>query len=190
MVEGFELHHGQSRCSASPLAEDPDLGWWQPVGDRGGLVAGTYLHGLFENGAWRRRWLNKLRLRRRLPPLDEDQPHQLQQREALLDRLAEAFRRHVDLAPLIDPPHDACYYPDSGKLAPGGILHLATDWAPYAEHMLEVMQGSEGFENLSPDGAYCEKPGWRPPTKYERRGRRLGHEVADLVFRRRAGGQD
>jgi adenosylcobyric acid synthase len=107
MVEGFELHHGQSRCSASPLAEDPDLGWWQPVGDRGGLVAGTYLHGLFENGAWRRRWLNKLRLRRRLPPLDEDQPHQLQQREALLDRLAEAFRRHVDLAPLIDPPHDA-----------------------------------------------------------------------------------
>ena len=78
----------------------------------------------------------------------------------------------------------------AGKLAPGGILHLATDWAPYAEHMLEVMQRSEGFENLSPDGTYCEKPDWRPPTKYERRGERLGHEVADLVFRRRADGQD
>jgi tRNA (guanine-N7-)-methyltransferase len=78
----------------------------------------------------------------------------------------------------------------AGKLAPGGILHLATDWAPYAEHMLEVMQGSEGFENLSPDGTYCEKPDWRPPTKYERRGERLGHEVADLVFRRRSGGLD
>ena len=45
-------------------------------------------------------------------------------------------------------------------------------------------------ENLSPDGAYCEQPGWRPPTKYERRGERLGHEVADLVFRRRDGRQD
>ena len=78
----------------------------------------------------------------------------------------------------------------AGKLAPGAILHLATDWAPYAEHMLEVMQGSAEFENLSPDGAYCEKPDWRPPTKYERRGERLGHEVADLVFRRRADGLD
>lgn len=76
------------------------------------------------------------------------------------------------------------------KLAPGGILHLATDWAPYAEHMLEVMQGAGTFENLSPGGAYSEKPGWRPPTKYEKRGERLGHEVADLVFRRRADGQD
>jgi tRNA (guanine-N7-)-methyltransferase len=76
------------------------------------------------------------------------------------------------------------------KLAPGGILHLATDWAPYAEHMLEVMQGSADFENLSPGGTYCGKPDWRPPTKYERRGERLGHEVADLVFRRRANGQD
>ena len=67
---------------------------------------------------------------------------------------------------------------------------MATDWAPYAEHMLEVMQGFGGFENLSPDGTYCEKPDWRPPTKYERRGERLGHEVADLVFRRRSGGLD
>ena len=78
----------------------------------------------------------------------------------------------------------------AGKLAPGGIVHLATDWAPYAEHMLEVMQGCGEFENLSLVGTYCEKPDWRPPTKYEKRGERLGHEVADLVFRRRAGGQD
>lgn len=76
------------------------------------------------------------------------------------------------------------------KLRPGGILHLATDWAPYAEHMLEVMRVAPEFENLSPDGAYCEKPGWRPPTKYEKRGERLGHEVADLVFRRRNGRQE
>ena len=75
------------------------------------------------------------------------------------------------------------------KIKPGGILHLATDWAPYAEHMLEVMQEAAEFENLSPSGRYCEKPDWRPPTKYERRGEKLGHEVADLVFRRRAQGE-
>lgn len=74
----------------------------------------------------------------------------------------------------------------AGRMRPGGILHLATDWAPYAEHMLEVLQGRPDFENLSPEGRYCERPEWRPRTKYERRGERLGHAVADLVFRRRA----
>jgi len=66
----------------------------------------------------------------------------------------------------------------------GGVLHLATDWQPYAEHMLEVMQSSPDFENLSPTGDYCEQPDWRPSTKYEKRGERLGHEVRDLLYRR------
>ena len=74
----------------------------------------------------------------------------------------------------------------AARLKPGGILHLATDWAPYAEHMLEVLRGQPAFENLSPDGRCCERPDWRPRTKYERRGERLGHAVADLVLRRRA----
>jgi tRNA (guanine-N7-)-methyltransferase len=71
------------------------------------------------------------------------------------------------------------------KLRAGAILHMATDWQPYAEYALEVMNGSAEFENLSQDGRYCERPGWRPRTKYERRGERLGHEVSDLLFRRR-----
>jgi tRNA (guanine-N7-)-methyltransferase len=70
------------------------------------------------------------------------------------------------------------------KLKSGGILHIATDWAPYAEHILDVMQGAAAFGSLSPDGAYSPKPDWRPPTKYERRGERLGNEVFDLVYRR------
>jgi tRNA (guanine-N7-)-methyltransferase len=70
------------------------------------------------------------------------------------------------------------------KMNPGGILHLATDWEPYAEHMLEVMKASTDFENLSPDGGTGTKPEWRPETKYEKRGERLGHGVYDLVFRR------
>ena len=69
-------------------------------------------------------------------------------------------------------------------MASNGILHLATDWQPYADHMLEVMQSSRDFVNLSPDGDYCERPVWRPSTKYEERGKRLGHEVRDLLYQR------
>jgi len=70
------------------------------------------------------------------------------------------------------------------KMQIGGILHLATDWAPYAEHILEVMHNCQSFENLSPGGGPVSKPAWRPATKYEQRGERLGHGVFDLVFRR------
>jgi tRNA (guanine-N7-)-methyltransferase len=72
----------------------------------------------------------------------------------------------------------------AARMRSGAILHLATDWAPYAEHMLEVLRGSDWFENLSPAGGSCPRPDWRPVTKYERRGERLGHPVSDLVFRR------
>ena len=68
---------------------------------RVGLVAGTYLHGVFENGPWRRRWLNQLRAAKGLPPLTEQQPHHSRQREALLDRLADAFEEHINLEPLL-----------------------------------------------------------------------------------------
>ena len=66
----------------------------------------------------------------------------------------------------------------------GGILHMATDWQPYAEYMLEVMQPRPDFVNLSPTGDYCETPEWRPNTKYEKRGERLGHVVRDLLYQR------
>ena len=69
------------------------------------------------------------------------------------------------------------------KLMIGGILHLATDWENYAEHMLEVMQVAEGFSNMSAQG-YSERPDFRPVTKFERRGERLGHGVWDILFRR------
>ena len=72
------------------------------------------------------------------------------------------------------------------KIQPAGILHLATDWEQYAEHMLEVMHNSRDFENLASDGKVYPKPEWRPATKYEKRGERLGHGVFDLVFRRKA----
>ncbi len=69
-------------------------------------------------------------------------------------------------------------------LAIDGVLHLATDWQPYADHVLKVMQASREFTNLSPSGDYVERPDWRPRTKYEARGERLGHEVRDLLYQR------
>jgi len=71
------------------------------------------------------------------------------------------------------------------KLKPGGTFRLATDWSPYAEHMLEVLRASPSFDNASPTGDYVSRPDSRPQTKFERRGERLGHEVFDLEFRRR-----
>lgn len=68
------------------------------------------------------------------------------------------------------------------KLKPGGILHMATDWEPYAEHMLEIMQVAPGYANLSATGNWVERPAERPVTKFERRGERLGHGVWDLKF--------
>mgnify|MGYP001814604250 CR=1 FL=1 len=73
---------------------------------------------------------------------------------------------------------------------PGGYLHMATDWVPYAEHMLETGQSAAGWENASPTGDYVPRPDSRPETKFERRGQRLGHDVRDLVFHRIAAERD
>lgn len=70
------------------------------------------------------------------------------------------------------------------KLAIGSVFHMATDWQHYAEHMLEVMQAAEGFSNLSASGDYVERPVHRPITKFELRGKKLGHGVWDLMFKR------
>lgn len=69
------------------------------------------------------------------------------------------------------------------KLKPGGILHLATDWQNYAEHMLEVMESQGRFVNLAGEGQYSLRPEWRPETKFECRGHKLGHEVWDLIYK-------
>jgi tRNA (guanine-N7-)-methyltransferase len=70
------------------------------------------------------------------------------------------------------------------KLVPGGYLHLATDWENYAEQMVDVLQAHPGFANTSEQGDFVPRPDWRPETKFERRGRRLGHGVWDLLYRK------
>ncbi|MFW8590913.1 tRNA (guanosine(46)-N7)-methyltransferase TrmB [Glaciecola sp. 2405UD65-10] len=70
------------------------------------------------------------------------------------------------------------------KLKIGGEFHMATDWEPYAEHMLEVMQNAPGFENTSGTGDFVPRPNYRPITKFEVRGQKLGHGVWDIIFKR------
>jgi tRNA (guanine-N7-)-methyltransferase len=72
----------------------------------------------------------------------------------------------------------------ASRLRPGGVLRMATDWQPYAEHMLEVAGACATLRNDSAEGDYVARPASRPVTRFERRGQRLGHGVWDLAFRR------
>jgi tRNA (guanine-N7-)-methyltransferase len=81
---------------------------------------------------------------------------------------------------LIQPPFVALA---ADRLKPGGYIHVATDWQPYAEQILAVLSAEPRLENTAE--GYAPRPAWRPTTKFENRGLRLGHGVWDLVFRKR-----
>lgn len=70
----------------------------------------------------------------------------------------------------------------ASRLAPGGLLHVATDWRDYAEHVLAVLGATPGLRNTA--AGFAPRPPWRPQTKFERRGLELGHGVWDLLFTR------
>jgi tRNA (guanine-N7-)-methyltransferase len=73
------------------------------------------------------------------------------------------------------------------RIAPGGYLHCATDWQDYAEQMLAVLGAEPALQNTADAGGpgYAPRPDWRPLTKFENRGLKLGHGVWDLVYTRR-----
>jgi tRNA (guanine-N7-)-methyltransferase len=81
---------------------------------------------------------------------------------------------------LIQPPFVALL---ASRIAPGGYLHCATDWQDYAEQMLQVLSAEPSLANTAPD--YAPRPDYRPVTKFENRGLKLGHGVWDLVFEKR-----
>lgn len=70
------------------------------------------------------------------------------------------------------------------RLGPGGRFHLATDWEPYAAHMLEVLGGCAALRNCSGPGGFSARVMPRGTTRFERRGERLGHQVRELLFAR------
>ncbi|MDZ4350646.1 MAG: tRNA (guanosine(46)-N7)-methyltransferase TrmB [Xanthomonadaceae bacterium] len=67
-------------------------------------------------------------------------------------------------------------------LRPGGLLHLATDWQDYAEHMWNVLDAEPRLRNRAGPGGHSARPAWRPETHFEARGLRLGHGVWDLLY--------
>lgn len=83
---------------------------------------------------------------------------------------------------LIQPPFVALL---ASRLKPGGIVHAATDWEDYANQMREVLSAEPLLVNTA--AGFAQRPDWRPRTKFEGRGLKLGHEVWDVVFRRRGG---
>lgn len=72
------------------------------------------------------------------------------------------------------------------RLRPGGLFHMATDWQPYAEDALAFLNAFSALENCAQDRSFVPCPAWRPTTKFENRGLKLGHGVWDLLFRRAA----
>jgi adenosylcobyric acid synthase len=100
-VSGYEIHQGRTRLieesGVSPLFDDLNLG----VVDDSHSVWGTYLHGIFDNGPWRRAWLNRLRQQRGLRSLPTGVANYREQREMMLDQLAEAIAPHLDLKPIL-----------------------------------------------------------------------------------------
>ncbi|VFP85743.1 tRNA (guanosine(46)-N7)-methyltransferase TrmB [Candidatus Erwinia haradaeae] len=70
------------------------------------------------------------------------------------------------------------------KLKLGGIFHMATDCKSYADHMLMVMNSVYGYKNQSDNGDWMQRPACRPYTKFENKGKQLGHQVWDLIFAR------
>jgi adenosylcobyric acid synthase len=106
-VVGYEIHQGRSRLleseegekasSFKPLFDDPGLG----IVDVGQSIWGSYLHGLFDNGPWRRAWLNYLRQQRGLQALPTGIPNYREEREAVLNSLADIVEAHLDLSTVL-----------------------------------------------------------------------------------------
>jgi len=71
------------------------------------------------------------------------------------------------------------------RLCAGGVLHFASDWQPYADAVLELLNANPRLHNISPDERFVPRPTERNPTRFEKRGERLGHDVWDLAFERR-----
>ncbi len=82
---------------------------------------------------------------------------------------------------LIQTPFVECL---ARRLMPGGLLRLATDWEPYAEHMRQVLDACPLLENVAPPGGFLERSPDRTPTRFEQRGEHLGHQIRELAYRR------
>ncbi|WP_320665106.1 cobyric acid synthase [Prochlorococcus sp. MIT 1223] len=100
-IEGFEIHHGNSSLiknsdiECGNIFEDKKIGWFLNK-KAGGSIAGTYIHGIFDNGIWRRAWINRLRKDKGLNDLITIKENYIVKRELIIDRLADQFEKHIN----------------------------------------------------------------------------------------------
>ncbi len=106
VIKGFEMHYGESylinneNSDITSIFKNSSLGWVLEKKDKS-FIGGTYLHGIFENEAWRMQWINKIRQKKGLNNLNINKEHSLDKRERLLDLLADAFEKNINIDKLI-----------------------------------------------------------------------------------------
>jgi len=107
-INGFEIHNGitefdsnQNTLEINPIFKDFDLGWYKE-NNEGGTIAGTYIHGIFENDTWRDQYINLIRKRKNLPLLDKKTRSYKMKRESIIDNLANEFDKHVNIKSVLN----------------------------------------------------------------------------------------
>ena len=102
-INGFEIHNGQtvlenvqSSIKINPIFEDSDLGWYKE-NNKGGTIAGTYIHGIFENDSWRAQYINLIRKSKNLTILNKKSISYKDKRKSIIDNLANEFYKHLNL---------------------------------------------------------------------------------------------
>jgi len=102
-IHGFEIHNGltvlddsQNSLKIKPIFKDLDLGWYKD-NKQGGTIAGTYIHGIFENDSWREQYINLIRKSKNLPILNKKSISYKEKRQYIIDNLANEFHKHLNL---------------------------------------------------------------------------------------------
>ena len=107
-INGFEIHNGvteldrsQDTLKTKPIFKDLDLGWYIE-NSQGGTIAGTYIHGIFENDEWRDYYINLIRKNKNLPLLDKKTRSYKIKRESIIDNLANEFNKNFNISSLLN----------------------------------------------------------------------------------------
>ena len=107
-INGFEIHNGQTvlddiqnSLQIKPIFKDLDLGWYKE-NNKGGSIAGTYIHGIFENDIWRTQYINLIRKSKNLPILNKKSISYKEKRESIIDNLANAFNKHLTIKEVLN----------------------------------------------------------------------------------------
>ena len=107
-INGFEIHNGYTELHnikegnyINPIFKDFDLGWYKEHND-GGTIAGTYIHGIFENDSWRDKYINLIRKSKNLPILNKKSISYKKKRESIIDKVANEFNNHLNLTSFLN----------------------------------------------------------------------------------------